>query len=147
MWGHFALTILPTLINGRFYERVQMLILFFTGVGVSFALAYAGDPETAFDEAPSLWCLVAIPQHLVTFFAAIYYQAKKHSSYGGGSASSSMDLDEPRGSAWKPEGSGRESESSESGSSQASADDFSAGSSERAGQVTQENNSQRGARR
>mmetsp|Transcript_19524 Transcript_19524/g.35400 ORF Transcript_19524/g.35400 Transcript_19524/m.35400 type:complete len:342 (-) Transcript_19524:181-1206(-) len=74
LWGHFALCFFPTAINGTAYDRLQMLLLFATGVAASFVVAYWGDPSTAFDEAASLWCLLAIPQHLIIFLAALRYQ-------------------------------------------------------------------------
>jgi hypothetical protein len=74
LWGHFALCFLPTLINGSAYDRWQVGLLFATGAALGFCVAYWGDPATAFDEGPGLWCLVAVPQHLITFLAALRYQ-------------------------------------------------------------------------
>ena len=37
-------------------------------------MAKLGNPETAFDEGPSLWCIVAIPQHLVTWLVVLKYR-------------------------------------------------------------------------
>jgi hypothetical protein len=71
---HFALTILPGIINGGTYERIQTLLLFTTGAAASFYVAKLGNPETAFDEGPSLWCIVAIPQHLVTWLVVLKYR-------------------------------------------------------------------------
>ena len=74
LWGHFSLTILPGIINGGTFERVQMLLLFSTGAVASFIVAYWGNPDTAFHEAPSLWCLIAIPQHAVTWLVVLQHR-------------------------------------------------------------------------
>ena len=71
---HFALAILPGLINGDRFEQIQMLLLFFTGAAAMFYVAYRGNPETAFDEGPSLWCIVAIPQHLITYVVCLWHR-------------------------------------------------------------------------
>ena len=69
LWGHFSLCFLPSMINGGTYERLQMVLLFLTGAAAAFVVAFWADKKTAFHEGPSLWCIVAIPQHLVTFVA------------------------------------------------------------------------------
>ena len=74
MWGHFALCFLPTALNGDKYERAQMGLLFATGAAASFVVAFYANPATAFDEGPSLWCIVAIPQHLITYFMALRWR-------------------------------------------------------------------------
>ena len=49
-------------------------LLFATGAAASFVVAFYANPATAFDEGPSLWCIVAIPQHLITYFMALRWR-------------------------------------------------------------------------
>ena len=69
------------MINGDGFDRVQMLLLFLTGAAASFFVARHGNPDTAFDEGPSLWCIVAIPQHLITWLMVLRYR-HSHRTHG-----------------------------------------------------------------
>ena len=81
LWGHFAISFVPTLANGGSYERRQMILVFVTGAAAGFVAAYLSNPSTAFHEGPALWSLLAIPQHLVMLIAANYW--KVASLHGG----------------------------------------------------------------
>lgn len=83
LWGHFAVCFLPSAANGDAYDRAQTMLLFATGGAAAFVVAYWGNPATAFDEGPALWCLVAIPQHAVTFAAAVRHRRATRNSRVG----------------------------------------------------------------